>query len=153
MAVRLDNDVTNEEFRDFIQRQNLEMEDTFREKYMSARLKFCTGISIISKGDRSLDPATAVSNANLARKVAKEMEDTEVVLFDSIPHICLTLLKHLSYLTSPIPSPWVYSFPTKKLPLKNTLMISVHRFKPCRRRCCVPGRLSRVGLQTGFPAS
>lgn len=82
MAVRLDNDVTNEEFRDFIQRQNLEMEDTFREKYMSARLKFCTGISIISKGDRSLDPATAVSNANLARKVAKEMEDTEVVLFD-----------------------------------------------------------------------
>ena len=83
MAVRLDNDVTNEEFRDFIQRQNLEMEDTFREKYMSARLKFCTGISIISKGDRSLDPATAVSNANLARKVAKEMEDTEVVLFDS----------------------------------------------------------------------
>ena len=49
---------------------------------MSARLKFCTGISVISKDDRRLDPATAVSNANLARKVAKEMEDTEVVLFD-----------------------------------------------------------------------
>lgn len=82
LATRLENEVTNDEFRDFIQQQNLEMEEWFREKYMSARLKFCTGVSIISKDDRCLDPATAVSNANLARKVAKEMEDTEVVLFD-----------------------------------------------------------------------
>lgn len=82
LAARIENGVSNDEIRDFIQQRNLELEEEFREKYMSARLKFCTGISIISKDDRCLDPATAVSNANLARKVAKEMEDTEVVLFD-----------------------------------------------------------------------
>lgn len=82
VATRLDNSITNDAMRDYIQQKNLELEEEFREKYMSARLKFCTGISVISKDDRRLDPATAVSNANLARKVAKEMEDTEVVLFD-----------------------------------------------------------------------
>ncbi|MCM1154271.1 MAG: bifunctional diguanylate cyclase/phosphodiesterase [Roseburia sp.] len=82
LATRIDEGVSNEDVRNFIQQLNLQMEEEFREKYMSARLKFCTGISIISSDDRRLDPATAVSNANLARKVAKEMEDTEVVLFD-----------------------------------------------------------------------
>lgn len=82
LATRIENEMSNEDIRDFVQQQNLVLEEEFREKYMSARLKFCTGISIISKDDRCLDPATAVSNANLARKVAKEMEDTEVVLFD-----------------------------------------------------------------------
>lgn len=83
MAARLENGVTNEEFREFMQKQNMELENSFRERYMSARLKFCTGISIIAKGDRRLDPATSVSNANLARKIAKEMEDECCVLFDS----------------------------------------------------------------------
>jgi EAL domain-containing protein (putative c-di-GMP-specific phosphodiesterase class I) len=58
------------------------MEDKFREEYLAARLKFCTGISFIEKNDRSLDPATAVSNANLARKMAKEMKDDCCVVFD-----------------------------------------------------------------------
>ena len=82
VATRMDEGISNDDLRESIQQMNLELEEEFREKYMSARLKFCTGISVISKDDRRLDPATAVSNANLARKVAKEMEDTEVVLFD-----------------------------------------------------------------------
>lgn len=83
MAVKVENDISNESFREFIHRLNLEMEDKFRENYSAARLRFCTGISFISKDDRRLDPATAVSNANLARKAAKEMKDDCCVLFDS----------------------------------------------------------------------
>ena len=73
---------TNEGFRQMIQRRNQEWETKFREKYLNSRLQFCTGISIINKNSRSLDAETVVSNANLARKVAKEMEDGCCVLFD-----------------------------------------------------------------------
>ena len=82
LAVRLENSVSNDDFREFIHQCNREMEDKFREEYLAARLKFCTGISFIEKNDRSLDPATAVSNANLARKMAKEMKDDCCVVFD-----------------------------------------------------------------------
>lgn len=73
---------SNEEFRDLIHRLNQEREAKFREKYLNSRLQFCTGISVIDKNSRSLDAETAVSNANLARKVAKEMEHDSCVLFD-----------------------------------------------------------------------
>lgn len=73
---------TNEEFRDLIYQLNQEREAKFREKYLNSRLQFCTGISVIDKNSRSLDAETAVSNANLARKVAKEMETDSCVLFD-----------------------------------------------------------------------
>lgn len=76
------NDFSNEEFRDMVYHMNLEWEQVFREKYLNSRLQFCTGISITDKNSRSLDAETAVSNANLARKVAKEMEDECCVLFD-----------------------------------------------------------------------
>lgn len=82
LAVRLENNISNDNFREFIHQSNREMEDKFREEYLAARLKFCTGISFIEKNDRSLDPATAVSNANLARKMAKEMKDDCCVVFD-----------------------------------------------------------------------
>lgn len=74
--------LSNEEFRDIIYQTNLERETKFREKYLNSRLQFCTGISVIDKNSRSLDAETAVSNANLARKVAKEMEEDCCVLFD-----------------------------------------------------------------------
>lgn len=83
LATRLDNEVSNNDFREFILNQNLELESSFREEYSAASLKFCTGITIMSKDDRRLDPATAVSNANLARKLAKEMENDCCVLFDN----------------------------------------------------------------------
>lgn len=79
----LSDEFTNDEFRDFIHEINLEREAKFREKYLNSRLQFCTGISIIDKNSRSLDAETAVSNANLARKVAKEMDEDCCILFDS----------------------------------------------------------------------
>ncbi len=74
--------LSNEELRNMIYQMNLEREAKFREKYLNSRLQFCTGISILDKNSRSLQVETAVSNANLARKVAKEMENNCCVLFD-----------------------------------------------------------------------
>lgn len=74
--------LSNEELREMVYRINREWEAKFREKYLNSRLQFCTGISIIDKDSRSKDAETAVSNANLARKVAKEMENDCCVLFD-----------------------------------------------------------------------
>lgn len=82
MAARMVDGRTNSDFRDIIHRRNLELENALRDKYMDRRLKLCTGISIISQDDRRLDPETAVSNANLARKVAKELDDDNCILFD-----------------------------------------------------------------------
>lgn len=73
---------TNEAFRDMIYQINRDWEAKFREKYLNSRLQFCTGISIVDQDSRSKDAETAVSNANLARKVAKEMEHDCCVLFD-----------------------------------------------------------------------
>ena len=83
VAGRLSADsLTNEQFRDIINQANMKRETEFREKYLNSRLQFCTGISVTDKNSRSLDAETAVSNANLARKVAKEMEHDSCVLFD-----------------------------------------------------------------------
>ena len=73
---------SNEELRKFIHEINLEKEVRFREKYLNSRLQFCTGISVVDKDSRSMDAETLVSNANLARKVAKELEEECCVLFD-----------------------------------------------------------------------
>ena len=75
--------ISNEKFKEFIQTVNLEKEIKFREKYLASRLQFCTGISIVDKDSRSLNAETAVSNANLARKVAKELKEECCVLFDN----------------------------------------------------------------------
>ncbi|MBD5491021.1 MAG: bifunctional diguanylate cyclase/phosphodiesterase [Lachnospiraceae bacterium] len=77
-----DKNLSNEEFRNLIDQVNKAWEREFREKYLNSRLQFCTGISITDKNSRSLEAETAVSNANLARKVAKEMEHDCCVLFD-----------------------------------------------------------------------
>ncbi len=74
---------SNEEYRDLVRKLNLEYETKYREKYLNSRLQFCTGISIVDKNSRSKDAETAVSNANLARKVAKELENDCCVLFDN----------------------------------------------------------------------
>ncbi len=74
--------LSNEEVREMIYQINRDWEAKFREKYLNSRLQFCTGISIIDKDSRSKDAETAVSNANLARKVAKEMDSDCCVLFD-----------------------------------------------------------------------
>ncbi|MGN0279561.1 MAG: putative bifunctional diguanylate cyclase/phosphodiesterase [Lachnospiraceae bacterium] len=78
----VDEQCSNEQFREVILQLNHKWEAMFREKYLNSRLQFCSGISIVDKDSRSLDAETAVSNANLARKVAKEMESDSCVLFD-----------------------------------------------------------------------
>ena len=92
--------VTNEDLRNYIHQVNLEREIQFREKYLNSRLKFCTGISIIDKDERSQDAETAVSNANLARKVAKELEEDCCVLFD---HSMMEGIKREVEITSQVP--------------------------------------------------
>ncbi|MBP3475266.1 MAG: EAL domain-containing protein [Lachnospiraceae bacterium] len=82
VANRVNSKYTNEGYRDIILRLNQEREIKFREKYLNSRLQFCTGISIIDKNSKDLDAETAVSNANLARKVAKELENDCCVLFN-----------------------------------------------------------------------
>lgn len=93
-------DVTNEQFKEFIHGLNLEWQAKFREKYLNSRLQFCTGISIIDKNSRNLDAETAVSNANLARKVAKEMDEDCCVLFD---HSMMEGIKREVEITSRVP--------------------------------------------------
>ncbi|MBD5522099.1 MAG: EAL domain-containing protein [Lachnospiraceae bacterium] len=83
VATRLDSEYSNNEFRDLIYGRNMELERMLRDNYLDEGLRLSTGISIISKDDRRLDAATAVSNANLARKLAKEMKDDCCVLFDN----------------------------------------------------------------------
>lgn len=82
VANRVNSKYTNEGYRDIILRLNQEREIKFREKYLNSRLQFCTGICIIDKNSKDLDAETAVSNANLARKVAKELENDGCVLFN-----------------------------------------------------------------------
>ena len=81
-AMWVDKGRSHEDLRNAIHELNLSWETKFREKYLNSRLKFCTGISLINKECRNMDVETAVSNANLARKVAKEMEEDCCVLFD-----------------------------------------------------------------------
>ncbi len=71
------------EFRDIIHQTNLELEIQHQRKYLDAKLKLCTGITIISSDNKRIDAATAVSNANLARKLAKEMDNECCVLFNN----------------------------------------------------------------------
>ena len=81
-ANRVPDDYTNVAYREKILELNHKWETKFREEYLNSRLQFCSGISIIDKDSRNFDAETAVSNANLARKVAKEMESDSCVLFD-----------------------------------------------------------------------
>lgn len=73
---------TNEQYRDYAHQVNMKVEQKFREKYLDSKLQLCTGVTIIEPDSRSKDAETAVSNANLARKVAKELEEECCVLFD-----------------------------------------------------------------------
>lgn len=91
---------TNKELSEFVSTVNREREAKFREKYLNSRLQFCTGISIVDKDSRSLDAETVVSNANLARKVAKELEDDCCVLFD---HSMMEGIKREVEITSQVP--------------------------------------------------
>lgn len=103
-AVWIDSDEnnqwSNEEYRDIVHQINGEIEQRLREKYMNSRLRLCTGITIIDENTKNKDAETAVSNANLARKVAKEMENDCCVLFD---HSMMEGIRREVEITSYIP--------------------------------------------------
>lgn len=81
-ASLLRESTSDSEFREIIHQANLDFEVALQQKYLDAKLKLCTGIAIISGNDKEIDAATAVSNANLARKIAKELDDECCVLFN-----------------------------------------------------------------------
>lgn len=82
VASKLAADFSPIEFRDLIHQINTELEIELQQHYLDTKLKLCTGITVLSPGDRKIDAAAAVSNANLARKIAKEMDDECCVLFN-----------------------------------------------------------------------
>ena len=93
-------ETTNKDLREFVSKLNKEREAKFREKYLNSRLQFCTGISVVDKDSRSFEAETVVSNANLARKVAKELEEECCVLFD---HSMMEGIKREVEITSQVP--------------------------------------------------
>ena len=93
-------ETTNKDLREFVSKVNKEREAKFREKYLNSRLQFCTGISVVDKDSRSFEAETVVSNANLARKVAKELEEECCVLFD---HSMMEGIKREVEITSQVP--------------------------------------------------
>lgn len=82
-ASLLRNETSDNDFKEIIHQTNLDLEIKLQRKYLDAKLKLCTGITIISADNRRIDAATAVSNANLARKLAKEMDNECCVLFNN----------------------------------------------------------------------
>lgn len=81
MAARIREEITDSEYREIIHQANLDLENRLQRKYLDAKLKLCTGIAIISNEDTEIDAATAISNANLARKIAKALDQECCVLF------------------------------------------------------------------------
>ena len=56
-------------------------EKILREEFDCARIRLAVGVFLIDKDNRTINPETAVSNANLARKKAKEAGSNSVAFF------------------------------------------------------------------------
>ena len=56
-------------------------EKTLREEFDCTRIRLAVGVYLIDKDKKSINPETAVSNANLARKKAKESGSRSVAFF------------------------------------------------------------------------
>lgn len=93
----LRNETSDNDFRELIHQTNLDLENKLQRKYLDAKLKLCTGIAVISNCDEDIDAATAVSNANLARKIAKALDQECCVLFK---HTMLDSIKKEVEITS-----------------------------------------------------
>lgn len=59
-----------------------EMEDYLCKKYRCRRLRIATGVFFITADNKDINLETAISNANLARKQAKESKDESVIFFN-----------------------------------------------------------------------
>ena len=65
----------------FICQVNNEIEEKLCKRFNCRRLRLTTGVFYITKDNKDMDVETAISNANLARKQAKESRNETVVLF------------------------------------------------------------------------
>lgn len=73
---------TKEQILKYIQTTVTQMEVELRKEFNCNRIKLTVGMFFITKENAGIDPETAVSNANLARKKAKEPGAEGVVVFE-----------------------------------------------------------------------
>ncbi len=59
-----------------------QMEIELRKEFNCNRIRLTTGVFFITSENAEMDPETAVSNANLARKQAKDTGTAEIVVFE-----------------------------------------------------------------------
>ncbi len=67
---------------EFIKQVNEDLESDLCRMFDCKRLKVISGIYYITADNKDMDPETAIANANVARKLAKESRDDSVLIFD-----------------------------------------------------------------------
>lgn len=87
-----DNSFDKNEFTKIIHEYNHKIEDELQKLFFEQRIIINSGI-YICHDTRNLDVEIAISNANLARKKAKNIDSTEPVLFT--PDMISNLLQHM----------------------------------------------------------
>ncbi|MEE1517105.1 MAG: EAL domain-containing protein [Lachnospiraceae bacterium] len=87
-----DNSFDKNEFAKIIHEYNHKIEDELQKLFFEQRIIINSGI-YICHDTRNLDVEIAISNANLARKKAKNIDSTEPVLFT--PDMISNLLQHM----------------------------------------------------------
>lgn len=75
-----------------------ECEKILREEFECTRIRLAVGVFLVDKDNKDVNPETAVSNANLARKKAKESGSRSVVFFKD--EMADTLNKELEVISS-----------------------------------------------------
>lgn len=77
------NERTPEDIRNEVESATIYLQSVLRKEFSCNRIRLAVGVFCISKENADIDPETAVSNANLARKQAKEHGNKTVVLFNN----------------------------------------------------------------------
>lgn len=78
VATKISKDVTDEEIIQIVKRYNEKMETRFRDMFGDADILINSGIYVM---DRECDVETCISNANFARKKAKNAANNNAILF------------------------------------------------------------------------
>lgn len=73
---------SEEQMLAYVRTTAAKIEEELRKEFNCNRIKLTTGIFFITSKNAGIDPETAVSNANLARKQAKETGADGVVIFE-----------------------------------------------------------------------
>ena len=79
-AVKFETDSSNDIYN-VIAKTTTAREKILRDEFDCARIRLAVGVYLIDKDRKNIDPETAVSNANLARKKAKEAGSRSVAFF------------------------------------------------------------------------